>query len=202
MNTIAELRDKAAKASLQYRTLYGSFPSKIGIHILRIEFLGWLNPLIFPDVTPFNYLEDITAESIKNHEIKFVEVDGPYIDWNEVYLPAYQDEKHIISGEEISLLLYHKERKEHYEARQKRYEVDGLVILDEREEEVDCCPGCYGRYLSFRKLHDIYDPWFAPKCYYCEQKAKYHVHRSDWLWNNIPMKVIAAPLEPTAEKEL
>jgi hypothetical protein len=189
MNDI-DLYNKAAKAGYDYRTVHGCFPEKIGIHYKRLcQFHR--DCIIFLERTPpeVNWFvpekADLEAITFKQHRTRFEPVIGEHIRWDEVYLPVPNDPMDVISGEQIAYLAHREERAEQSRLREQQFRdrQQALVRTMEagRKEEVNVCPECYRFYVPMRKLQEIYDPWFAPQCDYCEQLAKYHVHRSDWV---------------------
>lgn len=173
-----DLFNKAAKAGYDYRKVYGVFPGKIGIHHKRLSHFG-RQQIIFPEMPSLARVDwttpaQLEAITISQHRATFEPVSGIEIEWDEVYLPFPGSEHKVMSSASLAF----------YATGQKQVPDKPTIyraIEAERKEEVNVCSDCYGFYLPMRKLQEIYDPWFAPQCDYCDRPAKYHVHRSDWV---------------------
>ena len=183
-----ELFTKASKAAHDYRMVHGSFPEKIGIHYKRLHQFSH-RQIYFHEPTELPLacfaaveLQPFESVTYKRAMATFEPVVGEQIEWDEVYLPIPGDERNVISGAGIALLAQKKKREtEFLYHREGKHDDLYRIMQAERQEEVNVCPDCYGFYLPGRQLQEIYDPWFAPRCDYCEKPAKYHVHRSAWI---------------------
>lgn len=179
----SEFFNKAAKAGYDYRTVYGTFPDKIGIHHKRLSQFDH-QYVIFPDPSPITLVNfDGTGGpiTIRQHKATFEPVVGRDIEWDEVYLPIPGDSMNVTSS--VIMAKMARAQEHHPQDAEQRPDKPTIyrAIEAERKEEVNVCPDCYGFYVPLRKLQEIYDPWFAPQCDYCDKLAKYHVHRSDWI---------------------
>jgi hypothetical protein len=96
-----DLFNKASKAAYDYKSVYGKFPSKIGIHTHQLGLL----PLtirfpLLPQINVFDEaaMEDIGSHIIEIHETTFEPVIGSDIHMDEVYLPIPGDIDKCVSG--------------------------------------------------------------------------------------------------------
>jgi len=83
-----ELFKKAEKAAYTYKSVYGTFPDKIGIHHRQLELLPlYIRFPLLPQVNICSKteMEDIGSYMIEVHETKFEPVIGHDIHMDEVY---------------------------------------------------------------------------------------------------------------------
>ena len=112
-----ELWNKAHKAGLDYYAVFGVFPEKIGIHHERLSHFV-RDRIIFverPTIPAAFFLRDdpqLSSLTYRQHVAWFKSVVGSSITWDEVYLPAPDDERRVISGDDIDRMALAKKTQE------------------------------------------------------------------------------------------
>lgn len=102
-----ELMGKASKAAYDYKSVYGKFPDKIGIHTKQLGLLPFVIRFpIMPElkILPMAEMGTIGNHGIEIHETKFEPVMGIDIHLDEVYLPIPGDIDKCVSGRFVANL--------------------------------------------------------------------------------------------------
>ncbi len=111
--TDEELLDRAAQAGYNYRKVYGSFPDTIGIHWHRLRGMSQ-TCLMFPEPPPIVsrwWLSDVSLDTPLLsclHRMLLEPVDGPDINYDEIYVPVPElpdGYERVRSGESLARMV-------------------------------------------------------------------------------------------------
>jgi hypothetical protein len=113
-----ELYRKATQAAIEYKKVFGKYPSKIGIHAERIRSLTrrsirfavqppppTLKNMLTED--PFQSIASLPPRTATFVECPFEPIAGEDIKQDEIYMPHGMDEKVAISSKDIAIMARH-----------------------------------------------------------------------------------------------
>jgi hypothetical protein len=100
-----ELFSKASEAAYNYKSVYGKFPDKIGIHHSQLGLLR-REAIFFPIMPQISIaeMEDIGNIEIERHRATFETVRGEDIHPDEVYLPIPGNPLKCVSGKSVAIM--------------------------------------------------------------------------------------------------